>query len=208
MFTVFPYLKVIQVDNYRQTISIMKRFGESMEDELTLCKKVNLVETNSVINNFALNELNCNKTSRSDLVQLAAEIQKADSFVHANACNKLQVIAEQIRFLQAQAEKILLETKRNTDLHHAACNFVKVPGNVYHLYIRPSGQKYFSMLSPQEWQSPHEYLGSFRLEHDQSWTSTECITEKDNQLMLLDKVLAESDGISAYKKIENVNMEM
>ncbi|GJQ72667.1 hypothetical protein Trydic_g1329 [Trypoxylus dichotomus] len=136
------------------------------------------------------------------------EIQRADSFIHANACNKLQVIAEQVRFLQGQAEKILLETKRNKDLHHIACNFVKVPGNIYHLYQRPSGQKYFGMLSPREWQTPHEYLGSFRLEQDESWTPIEHIAEKDNQLKLLDKVLEHSDGISAFSSIQNVDMEM
>lgn len=67
----------------------------------------------------------------------------------ANACNKLQMIAEQMRFLQQQAERVLLEAKENTSLHHAACNFVKHPGNIYHLYQRESGQMYFSMLSPQ-----------------------------------------------------------
>ncbi|KAI4459581.1 hypothetical protein MML48_6g00019044 [Holotrichia oblita] len=186
----------------------MKRFGDIMDDDLSLCKKASLVESSSLLNNLSLNQLNYSKSSRSDLVQLAKEIQKADTFVHANACNKLQVIAEQIRFLQTQAEKILLETKRNTDLHHAACNFVKVPGNIYHLYQRSSGQKYFGMLSPQEWQTPHEYLGSFRLEHDQSWTAAEYTEEKDNQLQLLDKVLAHNDGISACKRIQDIDMEM
>lgn len=72
---------------------------------------------------------------------------QADSYIQANASNKLQVIAQQVRFLQLQAQEVLNEAKRNSDLHHAACNFVKVPGNTYHLYKRPSGQKYFSMLS-------------------------------------------------------------
>lgn len=69
--------------------------------------------------------------------------------IKANTCNKLQVIAEQIRFLQKQAENILLEAEQNVKLHHAACNFVKHPGHIYHLYQRESGQVYFSMLSPE-----------------------------------------------------------
>lgn len=186
----------------------MKRFGDSMDDDLSLCKKVSLVESSSLPNDLSLNKLNYSKKSRSDLVELAKEIQKADTFVQANACNKLQVIAEQIRFLQSQAEKILLETKRNTDLHHVACNFIKVPGNIYHLYQRSSGQKYFGMLSPQEWHTPHEYMGSFRLEQDQSWTPAEYLVEKDNQLQVLEKVLAHSDGRSACRSIQNIDMEM
>ena len=54
-----------------------------------------------------------------------------------------------MRFLHQQAERVLLEAKQHTNMHHAACNFVKHPGNVYHLYERESGQLYFSMLSPQ-----------------------------------------------------------
>lgn len=59
------------------------------------------------------------------------------------------MIADQIRFLQKQAESILLEAERNAKLHHVACNFVKQPGHIYHLYQRDSGQFYFSMLSPE-----------------------------------------------------------
>lgn len=67
----------------------------------------------------------------------------------ATACAKLQMIAEQIKFLQQQAQRVLVEAKENSTMHHAACNFVKHPGNIYHLYERESGQSYFSMLSPQ-----------------------------------------------------------
>jgi hypothetical protein len=59
------------------------------------------------------------------------------------------VIADQIRFLQKQAEGILLEAEQNAKLHHIPCNFVKQPGHIYHLYQRKSGQFYFSMLSPE-----------------------------------------------------------
>lgn len=45
--------------------------------------------------------------------------------------------------------QVLEDAKRDADLHHAACNIVKKPGNMYYLYERPSGQKYFSILSPK-----------------------------------------------------------
>ena len=89
------------------------------------------------------------KTSRQDLVALATEIEKAEDFVKAIVCNKLQVIAEQINSLRNQAESILVEAERNMKLHHVACNFVKHPGHAYHLYQRKTGQLYFSMLSPE-----------------------------------------------------------
>jgi len=48
-----------------------------------------------------------------------------------------------------QAQLVLEEAKRDADLHHAACNFKKIPGKLYYLYKRNSGQTYFSMLSPE-----------------------------------------------------------
>jgi len=75
-------------------------------------------------------------------------ILQADQFVKASTSGKLKVIVDQVRHLQQMALKILQDAQDNTRLHHAACNFHKVPGQIYHLYKRASGQVYFSMLSP------------------------------------------------------------
>ncbi|XP_027299004.2 uncharacterized protein C1orf50 homolog [Anas platyrhynchos] len=126
-----------------------------------------------------------------DLVALARQVQQAGDFVRANACNRLTVIAEQIRYLQEQARKVLEEANRDADLHHVACNFVKKPGNVYYLYRRESGQRYFSLLSPKEWgTSPHEFLGAYKLQHDMSWTPFEDIERRDAEINILDKLLS------------------
>jgi hypothetical protein len=44
---------------------------------------------------------------------------------------------------------VLEDARRDADLHHAACNMVKKPGNIYYLYQRESGQQYFSIISPE-----------------------------------------------------------
>uniref|UniRef100_A0A8D0BNJ9 Chromosome 1 open reading frame 50 n=1 Tax=Salvator merianae TaxID=96440 RepID=A0A8D0BNJ9_SALMN len=126
-----------------------------------------------------------------DLVALAEQVQKADDFVRANACNKLTVIAEQIRYLQEQARKVLEDANRDADLHHVICNFVKRPGNIYYLYRRQNGQRYFSMLSPKEWgpSCPSEFLGAYKLQHDLSWTPSDDVEKRDAQLNVLDKLL-------------------
>lgn len=54
-----------------------------------------------------------------------------------------------MKFLHQQAQRVLNDAKEHAILHHAACNFVKHPGNIYHLYEKSSGQCYFSMLSPE-----------------------------------------------------------
>lgn len=107
-----------------------------------------------------------------DLVDVAREIQQADAMLGTVAENKLKLIADQIRGLQAKARALLEETQKSSELHRVRCNFKKRPGATYHLYARTDGTRFFSMLSPQEWGSkaPHEHLGSYRLGADMSFT--------------------------------------
>ena len=74
---------------------------------------------------------------------------QADQFTRATAGSKLQVIAEQVRFLQQQARAVLEEANRSRELHHIACNFKKIPGKIYYVYRRDDGSNYMSMISPE-----------------------------------------------------------
>jgi hypothetical protein len=109
---------------------------------------------------------------RFDLVDLAAEIPRADATLGLVTGTKLELIQKQMRALQDEARKILEEAERAGVLHRARCNFPKRPGSVYHLYLRPDGEHYFSMLAPSEWSAgpPHPFEGSYRLELDQTFT--------------------------------------
>lgn len=142
----------------------------------------------------------------NDIVELAKLVKKGDEFVRANAGNKLMVIADQIRYLQQQAQKVLQDAKRDADLHHAACNMVKKPGTMYYLFKRPSGQRYFSMISPKEWGKSfqHEYLGAYRLEHDFSWTLAKDVEERARNFAAIDKVLNSQVAIT-YDPNPNFN---
>ena len=182
----------------------MKRIAEPKPCQSLPIDDVNLVQNKDFVSGLFVNAANSYKKSRLDLVELAQQIQKADTFVYASACNKLQVIAQQIAFLQQQARDILTEVKTNTDLHHVPCNFVKVPGNVYHLYRRPSGQIYFGMLSPGEWVNcPHEYIESYRLEFDRSWTLLKDVDRKDREINLIDRMLGASEKVNFLNSIGN-----
>lgn len=107
-----------------------------------------------------------------DLVDTARRIAEADQVIGTVVNAKLQAIAEQMQALKDQARQILRQAHEDAELHRAACNFRKKPGQVYHLYRRPDGALYFSMLSPDDWQgrAPHPFEGSYRLEADMSWT--------------------------------------
>jgi hypothetical protein len=108
-----------------------------------------------------------------DLIDVAREIQEADKMLGAVVGGQLEVIAKQIQSLQEQAQALLEKARVAAELHRADCHFKKRAGHVYHLYRRPNGTAYFSMLSPKEWGGapPHAFEGSYRLEVDQSFAA-------------------------------------
>ncbi|XP_017764577.1 PREDICTED: uncharacterized protein C1orf50 [Eufriesea mexicana] len=162
----------------------MKRVAIVMDNS----KDLLINEHNIQLQGIQLNDSETvTKTIPQDLDALAREIEKADYFIKTNACSKLQVIIEQIKSLKKQAENIVAEADWNMKLHHVPCNFVKRPGHVYHLYQRKTGQLYFSMISSNEWgksEFAQTYKGSYRLEHDYSWTSLREIDNKDKEIAM------------------------
>ena len=126
-----------------------------------------------------------------ELVDLAKQIAEADAMVSTRVSAKLQVIADQIRSLQKEALAALEEAKLDQQLHHAKCNFKRIPGKIYHLYRKSNGDAYFSMLSPDDWhgKAPHEYINSYRLENDMSWTPLEKLGKEDDSRELVNRLL-------------------
>ncbi|XP_077458840.1 uncharacterized protein C1orf50 homolog [Stigmatopora argus] len=174
--------------------------------------KVTLVESSLAPGGLEL--VNSYETTKvgdpMDLVALATQLQKSDDFIKANTCNKLSIIADQIRYLQEVAKNVLEEAKRDAELHHAACNIVKKTGNIYYLYQRSSGQKYFSIISPKEWgrSCPHLFVGAFKLQHDMSWTPEDDVDKKDAEMAMMDKFLTQqttspSDIVSKFKALSS-----
>lgn len=117
-----------------------------------------------------------------ELVDLAKQISEADKMINTRVSSKLNVIADQIRHLQEEARQVLEDTQKDQQLHQAACNFQRQPGHIYHLYRKPDGRTWFSMLSPEDWrgQPPNDYVGSYRLEADMSWTDMATVNEHDS----------------------------
>jgi len=103
---------------------------------------------------------------------LAAEVARASAMLNARTGAKLRVIADQIRALQEEARKVLADAREEQALTNAQCSFKRIPGHCYHLYRKPDGACFFSLLSPADWggEPPHAFVGSYRLEADYSWT--------------------------------------
>jgi hypothetical protein len=115
------------------------------------------------------------------LVDAAREIERADQWIASTSNAKLAQIAGQMRALREQAEQVLKEARENASLHRADARFARHPGKTYHLYERADGGRYWSLLSPDEWggNPPHAFVGSYRLELDQSWTPLAQLAERD-----------------------------
>jgi len=107
-----------------------------------------------------------------DLVDVAAQIQKADETLATMTGGKLGVIADQIRRLQEQAHALLGKARRDAELHRVRCNFEKRAGGEYHLYRDAHGDLWFSRIAPHEWITKREqtFEGTYRLELDMSYT--------------------------------------
>merc|ERR1711936_1482818 len=132
------------------------------------------------------------KKNQFDLVELAEVVQKADQFTRATAGSKLTVIAEQVRFLQEQARKVLEEARLNALIHKTSCNFKKIPGKTYYVYKQRKNpdDEFMSMISPEEWgSSGPEFVAGYRLEYDMSWTELKDFDRRSNEITLINKIL-------------------
>merc|ERR1712142_1171141 len=154
---------------------------------------VNLVERDTCPNGYQLVDPDASgKKSQFDLVELAEQVQKADQFTRATAGSKLTVIAEQVRFLQEQARKVLEEARLNALLHKTSCNFKKIPGKTYYVYKQRKNpdDEFLSMISPEEWgSSGPEFVAGYRLEYDMSWTELKDLDRRSNEIQMIQKIL-------------------
>ena len=117
------------------------------------------------------------------LVDQAKFIESASSKVALRTNAQLEVIVEQMRALQERARAIIEQASRDVDLIHAECRFHRVAGRIYHLYERPDGHRYFSMVGPDEFggHAPAGFIASFRYEADESWTRLDEIAARDRR---------------------------
>jgi len=181
-------------DEIRYTKSVMQVWDPR---QANFQEAVNLVERDPSPNGFQLvNPEESGKVNQFDLVELATEITKADKFTRAVAGSKLSAIAEQVKFLQAQANKCLQDAQRDKEINHMACNMVRRPGNVYYIYKRKSviknqiSTEYMSLIAPEEWgPDGPEFVTAYKLNHDMTWTPMADIAQKDAENAKIDQLL-------------------
>lgn len=105
------------------------------------------------------------------LVDMAKEIEKAESQIKLNISGKLDLIYNQIKKLQEEAKKIIDAAYNDMELHKVECSFIKSPGQVIYLYEKNNKKLYFSRLSPDDWEEKplNKFIGAYKLNIDQSF---------------------------------------
>ncbi|CAB3405420.1 unnamed protein product [Caenorhabditis bovis] len=154
---------------------------------------VPLVRARDEENRLVTSARQTDRIDADDLVALANQLNNARQLVKGRACDRLKHIAQQMEQLHVAARCVLEEAQRDEELHNVACNMQKQPGRIYHLYQkRPTMEKYFSMLAPDEWgklEKKEDYLGSYRLEYDRSWTPVDEMEQKDAEVARIQRLL-------------------
>ena len=99
----------------------------------------------------------------------APKIQPLDlsSFNRTSAhkvSKSLQRRMDEIRIL---AEKLQEDYRLNQEVYSASYSFEPIVGETYHLYQRPNGDRFLSLISPDTWSMTHLY--SVTLNSDHTW---------------------------------------
>lgn len=99
------------------------------------------LDKNTLSNLF--NMLNLEEKTKNNNI----EIFKQNSNIYC----QLNLISRQINNLKLEAISLIENFNINTELQKIECNFKKVPGTTYYLYIKKNNTKFLSLISPNEW---------------------------------------------------------
>ena len=80
--------------------------------------------------------------------------------------SKLEMIAKQMDFLKNEALNILSNHDLNDNLKEVKCNFRKVPGTYYYVYLNEQNQKLLSLVSPNEWCNSYKFIEKVYYDYD------------------------------------------
>lgn len=122
--------------------------------------------------------MSISKLSKNDINNLLLPLVEIDTDNHAilekvkkNAAvySQLKLIMKQANMLKLEAEEIINEAVLNENLHNVECRFKKISGHTYHLYQKENNDKYFSMLSPNEWKPKDKFINSYFYDYDKTF---------------------------------------
>ena len=93
---------------------------------------------------------------------------------------RLKQIDKQIENLKKEAYSVIQDAEIQNELHSIGKSFRLVSGNYYYLYSKhdtnnKTNKKYFSLISPSEWNNKDIYEGRYLYDYDKQF-----ILQEDN----------------------------
>lgn len=84
---------------------------------------------------------------------------------------QLDQIRKQVELLVAQAQEIKQRVDISERIYKVGMNFKPLISHVYHLYTRPDGSEFLSMIAPNEWGrgAKASFQASVKLLADHTW---------------------------------------
>ncbi len=84
---------------------------------------------------------------------------------------QLEQIRKQVELLAAQAQEIHRRVDISERIYKVGMNFKPIIGHVYHLYLRPDGTEFLSMVAPAEWgrSAKVSFQATVKLLADHTW---------------------------------------
>lgn len=117
---------------------------------------------------------NVDKNTLTHLFKMV-NVENSESINYNNLLNirsnyasysKLELIAKQIEFLKNEALNIINNHELNNDLSCLKCNFRKVPGTYYYVYLNANDEKILSLIGPHEWCNYHKFITKVYYDYD------------------------------------------
>ena len=75
--------------------------------------------------------------------------------------------------LQDVGNKIYVEAVWNERIFSAQVGFTPMIGKIYYLYKRDNRTEFLSLISPNEWTPPYEFIGATKSNHIGKWEKIE-----------------------------------
>ena len=118
--------------------------------------------------------MSLSKISNEHLNNLFLSLYNGDNsleLIKSNHVNyaRLKQIAKQMEYLKKEALEIIDDTRIQNELHQIKPKFKLVSGNNYYVYQKPNNEKYFSLISPNEWNNKDIYLGQYYYDFDKQF---------------------------------------
>jgi len=84
---------------------------------------------------------------------------------------QLAQIRKQVELLASQAQEIQKRVEISERIYKVGMNFKPLISHVYHLYTRPDGSEFLSMVAPEEWgrSSKADFQATVKLLADHTW---------------------------------------